>query len=30
MEDAWLEAAEGVSMSESLQGVLLFPSRVIV
>jgi hypothetical protein len=30
MEDAWLEAAEGIGASEGPQGVLFFPARVVI
>jgi hypothetical protein len=30
VEDAWLEAVEGIGTSKGSQGVLFFPSRVVV
>jgi hypothetical protein len=30
VEDAWFEAAESVSASEGSQGVLFFPTRVVI
>jgi hypothetical protein len=30
VEDAWLEAAEGVGASEGSQGILFFPVRVVI